>query len=95
MHTYHHRYCYHLPQPAASLLYSALLLLSLFQIPPLSQDPLPDQPFPLSKERQTSSIPKSGDKEDEKWVYPSEQMFFNAMTRKVRRERDARRSVIN
>jgi cytochrome c heme-lyase len=47
----------------------------------LSQEPLPDQPFPLSTKRQTSSIPKGGT-EDEKWVYPSEQMFFNAMTRK-------------
>ena len=54
-----------------------------WQIPPLSQDPLPDQPFPLSKERQTSSIPKAGCEKEGKWVYPSEQMFFNAMVRKV------------
>lgn len=48
----------------------------------MSQDPLPDQPFSLSKDRETSSIPKFGT-ESEKWVYPSEQMFFNAMVRKV------------
>ena len=54
------------------------------QIPPLSQEPLPDQPFTLSKDRQMSSIPKAGGKENEKWEYPSEQMFLNAMIRKVK-----------
>lgn len=48
-----------------------------------SQDPQKDQSFPLSTERVLSSIPKAGT-DNERWVYPSEQMFFNAMTRKVR-----------
>ena len=54
----------------------------LCQMPPSSQDPLPEQPFSLSKERQTSSIPKADSNEN--WVYPSQQMFFNAMVKKVR-----------
>jgi cytochrome c heme-lyase len=33
----------------------------------------------LSKERETSSIPTADGK---KWIYPSEEMFFNAMKRK-------------
>ena len=51
----------------------------------LSQEPCPGQPFPLSTYRQISSIPKGaeGAPEGNKWVYPSEQMFFNAMVRKV------------
>ena len=44
-----------------------------------NQIPDPDQPFDLSKDRQVSSIPKSG---EEKWVYPSPQMFWNAMKKK-------------
>lgn len=51
------------------------------QMPHLSQDPHPEQPFPLSTSRQQSSIPKDS---SDVWVYPSEQMFFNAMSRKVR-----------
>lgn len=51
-------------------------------MPCLSQDPHPDQPFPLSTSRQQSSIPKGNS--DDVWVYPSEQMFFNAMAKKVR-----------
>lgn len=42
---------------------------------------MPDQPFSLSKDRQTSSIPKADTTEN--WVYPSQQMFFNAMVKKV------------
>lgn len=45
-----------------------------------SQDPSPGQPFGLSKERETSSIPKANS--EEKWVYPSEQQFWNAMIKK-------------
>lgn len=45
-----------------------------------NQMPSPGQPFPLSKERVTSGIPKAGSEEN--WVYPSEQMFWNAMLRK-------------
>ena len=50
-------------------------------MPPANQQPAPDQPFPLPTERQMSSIPKAtGD--GEFWVYPSQQMFWNAMLRK-------------
>lgn len=48
-------------------------------MPTLSQEPLPGQPFELSKEREVSNIPKG---DSTRWVYPSEQMFFNAMIRK-------------
>ncbi|KAL4236247.1 hypothetical protein ACF0H5_004634 [Mactra antiquata] len=49
-------------------------------MPPPNQRPSPDQPFPLSTDRQESTIPKAGT--DENWVYPSQQMFWNAMLRK-------------
>ncbi|KAJ8984801.1 hypothetical protein NQ317_003716 [Molorchus minor] len=51
---------------------------------PANQEPSPGQPFPLSKERQVSTIPKSIVKEGEGsfWVYPSPQMFWNAMLKK-------------
>lgn len=44
-----------------------------------NQIPDPDQPFDLSKERVISNIPKQ---DGQKWVYPSEQMFWNAMKKK-------------
>ncbi|KAK6639780.1 hypothetical protein RUM43_008055 [Polyplax serrata] len=44
-----------------------------------NQQPAPDQPFPLSNKRQISSIPKT---DGSYWVYPSQQMFWNAMLRK-------------
>lgn len=44
-----------------------------------NQVPDPEQPFELSKERAVSSIPKV---DGQKWVYPSEQMFWNAMKKK-------------
>ena len=49
-------------------------------MPPANQQPSPDQPFPLSTEREKSTIPNphTGDH----WVYPSPQMFWNAMKRK-------------
>ncbi|XP_054707970.1 holocytochrome c-type synthase-like [Uloborus diversus] len=50
-------------------------------MPPMNQNPAPDQPFPLSKDREKSTIPKAGE-ENEVWVYPSQQMFWNAMLRK-------------
>ena len=53
------------------------------QMPRLSQEPAPGQPFPLSTSRERSSIPKADGAEGETWTYPSEQMFFNAMLRKV------------
>lgn len=45
-----------------------------------AQQPAPGQPFPLSTERETSTIPKADGSGN--WVYPSEQMFWNAMLRK-------------
>lgn len=44
------------------------------------QKPHPQQPFPLSTERQQSTIPKADG--SGYWMYPSEQMFWNAMIRK-------------
>jgi len=52
-------------------------------MPPPNQRPAPDQPFALPTDRVKSSIPKSGANEGETWVYPSQQMFWNAMLRKV------------
>ncbi|KAF7700279.1 hypothetical protein HF521_003237 [Silurus meridionalis] len=49
-------------------------------MPPPNQNPSPGQPFPLSVAREESHIPRSGS--DQNWVYPSEQMFWNAMLRK-------------
>ncbi|XP_052685624.1 holocytochrome c-type synthase-like isoform X2 [Crassostrea angulata] len=49
-------------------------------MPPPNQRPSPDQPFPLSTDRVVSNIPKADS--DENWVYPSPQMFWNAMLRK-------------
>lgn len=49
-------------------------------MPPPNQRPAPDQPFPLSTEREMSTIPKAGS--NDYWVYPSQQMFWNAMLRK-------------
>jgi len=46
-----------------------------------------DQPFELPTERQKSNIPKAGT--DETWVYPSPQMFWNAMLRKGWRWKEA------
>lgn len=52
-------------------------------MPPGNQNPAPDQPFPLPKDRQVSSIPKvTEDGAKQFWVYPSQQMFWNAMLRK-------------
>lgn len=48
-------------------------------MPPPNQRPSPDQPFPLSTERVTSTIPKFSQKHegDTHWQYPSPQMFWN------------------
>lgn len=55
----------------------------LNMMPPPNQQPAADQPFPLPIERQVSSIPKSTPEgNNEFWVYPSQQMFWNAMLRK-------------
>ena len=45
------------------------------------QTPVPDQKMNLATEREVSTIPRA-DTEEKKWIYPSEQMFFNAMRRK-------------
>ncbi|VDK78783.1 unnamed protein product [Cylicostephanus goldi] len=45
-----------------------------------NQKPAPDQPFPLPKEREKSTIPRAGTTET--WTYPSPQMFWNAMLKK-------------
>ncbi|XP_007885304.1 cytochrome c-type heme lyase isoform X2 [Callorhinchus milii] len=49
-------------------------------MPPPNQQPAPDQPFPLSVNREESHIPMANS--EKYWVYPSEQMFWNAMLRK-------------
>lgn len=57
-------------------------------MPEERQQPLPDQEMPLSKHRVQSSIPKAEftpghqPKDQGNWVYPSQQMFYNAMRRK-------------
>ncbi|XP_031558379.1 cytochrome c-type heme lyase-like isoform X2 [Actinia tenebrosa] len=53
----------------------------LNMMPPANQQPSPGQPYPLPTDRVVSSIPK-GNSDGEKWVYPSPQMFWNAMVRK-------------
>lgn len=51
-------------------------------MPPPNQRPAPDQPFPLPTARIRSNIPKADSEEGQTWVYPSQQMFWNAMLRK-------------
>ncbi|KAJ3269324.1 hypothetical protein HDV01_001568 [Terramyces sp. JEL0728] len=53
-----------------------------------NQKPAPDQQKPLSTEREVSSIPMGGKYEGTNWVYPSEQMFYNAMKRKNHNPRE-------
>jgi len=55
-------------------------------MPPPNQVPAADQPFPLPLARQESKIPRAGTNQN--WVYPSEQMFWNAMIRKGWRWRE-------
>uniref|UniRef100_A0A2P2I022 Holocytochrome c-type synthase n=1 Tax=Hirondellea gigas TaxID=1518452 RepID=A0A2P2I022_9CRUS len=56
---------------------------------PPNQQPAPDQPFTLPTERQVSSIPRATDTKDgQHWVYPSPQMFWNAMLKKGWRWKD-------
>ncbi len=45
-----------------------------------NQQPFPGQRVPLPTDRQPSSIPKSGTQGT--WLYPSPQMFYNALQRK-------------
>jgi cytochrome c heme-lyase len=51
-------------------------------MPAPNQLPAPDQPFPLSTDRIKSTIPRADSETSDTWVYPSEQMFWNAMLRK-------------
>lgn len=55
------------------------------QMPPPNQRPAPDQKKILPTNRIKSSIPRGNkvEPEKEKWEYPSEQMFFNALKKKV------------
>ncbi|XP_067342845.1 holocytochrome c-type synthase isoform X3 [Channa argus] len=55
-------------------------------MPPPNQMRAPDQPFDLPVTREESRIPRHGTAKN--WVYPSEQMFWNAMLRKGWRWRD-------
>ncbi|KOB67917.1 Cytochrome c heme lyase [Operophtera brumata] len=58
-------------------------------MPPANQQPAPDQPFNLPTQRQVSTIPRAmPDGSTEFWVYPSQQMFWNAMLRKGWRWKD-------
>jgi len=54
------------------------------QMPPENQQPRSDQKMPLPTNRIRSSIPRGpkSDPEKEKWDYPSEQMFYNALRKK-------------
>ncbi|KAE9116098.1 hypothetical protein PF006_g19121 [Phytophthora fragariae] len=49
-----------------------------------NQDPNNEQRYPLPQERVQSTIPKGGT--EGTWLYPSEQMFFNALKRKGKGE---------
>ena len=61
-------------------------LVSENQMPPPNQRPHPDQKKALPTNRIRSSIPRGSEPEPEKekWDYPSEQMFYNALKKKVR-----------
>lgn len=50
----------------------------LNMMPPMNQNPAPDQPFPLPTDRQVSTIPKAITESDkpEFWVYPSQQVII-------------------
>jgi cytochrome c heme-lyase len=47
-----------------------------------NQLPSPQQTISLSTQRVASSIPKGGSASDNTWIYPSPQMFYNALQRK-------------
>ncbi|RKO96155.1 hypothetical protein CXG81DRAFT_14414 [Caulochytrium protostelioides] len=51
-------------------------------MPPPNQQPAEGQRAALSVHREVSTIPMGGAHDGKQWVYPSEQMFFNAMKRK-------------
>ncbi|ORX49852.1 cytochrome c and c1 heme-lyase [Hesseltinella vesiculosa] len=62
-------------------------------MPHISQHAMPDQKTHLGKAREISSIPRSNH-EEKVWVYPSEQMFFNAMRRKNWEPKEEDMSVV-
>lgn len=49
-------------------------------MPKISQNPMPGDTVAFSKDREVSSIPKTG--ESENWVYPSPQQFYNAIRKR-------------
>merc|ERR550514_1761037 len=51
-------------------------------MPDFPQAQATGQKIALSKERESSTIPKTGGKEGEVWVYPSPQQFYHAMHRR-------------
>ncbi|KAJ3218870.1 hypothetical protein HDU67_003825 [Dinochytrium kinnereticum] len=51
-------------------------------MPAPNQQPAPGQRIPLSQDREVSTIPMAGKFDGKNWIYPSEQMFYNAMKRK-------------
>lgn len=51
-------------------------------MPAANQQPSPGQPFLLPTNREVSTIPNATKPGDETWLYPSQQMFWNAMLRK-------------
>lgn len=51
-------------------------------MPAPNQQPAPGQTKPLSTDRVTSTIPQGSGGQGGRWVYPSEQMFYNALLRK-------------
>eukprot|EP01097_Dermamoeba_algensis_P009591 TRINITY_DN6801_c0_g1_i1.p1 TRINITY_DN6801_c0_g1~~TRINITY_DN6801_c0_g1_i1.p1 ORF type:complete len:301 (-),score=82.53 TRINITY_DN6801_c0_g1_i1:72-932(-) len=57
-------------------------------MPTLNQEPAPGQRIPLSTDRMQSTIPKGG--ADTTWVYPSPQMFYNALRRKGKLDGDVK-----
>jgi cytochrome c heme-lyase len=62
-----------------------------------NQRPAPGQRAPLSTARETSSIPTGGagsNPDGERWVYPSQQMFYNAMARKGYAPREDEMGVV-
>ena len=61
-------------------IFKIIFPLLFIQMPPANQQPSLGQPFLLPTDRQKSTIPRGGT--EETWVYPSPQMFWNAMLRK-------------
>ncbi|KAJ3326948.1 hypothetical protein HDU76_012485 [Blyttiomyces sp. JEL0837] len=74
------------PLDATSCPYSAdndpAIINPLNNMPAPNQQMAPDQKDPLSVDREVSTIPMGGKYDGKNWIYPSEQMFYNAMKRK-------------